>query len=53
MSRPTAEQALDNAARLLEAAELELTNLPLMERYDELAASWLSYAGLAVEVDRT
>ncbi|MFI8360723.1 hypothetical protein ACIGD1_11245 [Streptomyces sp. NPDC085612] len=53
MSRPTAEQALDNAARLLEAAELELTNLPLMERYDELASSWLHYAGLAVDVDRT
>lgn len=53
MSRPTAQEALDNAARLLEAAELELTNLPLMERYDGLAASWLNYAGLAVDVDRT
>lgn len=53
MSRPTAEQALDNAARLLEAAELEMTNLPLMERYDELANTWLTYAGLSVEVDRT
>ncbi|MFG2976290.1 hypothetical protein ACGFYY_25320 [Streptomyces sp. NPDC048331] len=53
MSRPTAAQALDNAARLLEAAELEMTNLPLMERYDELAMSWLHYAGLVVEVDRT
>lgn len=53
MSRPTAEQALDNAARLLQAAELEMTNLPLMERYDELACSWLQYAGLSVEVDRS
>lgn len=52
MSRPTAGQALDNAARLLEAAELEMTNLPLMERYDELAASWLNYASLVAEVDR-
>ena len=53
MTRPTAEQALDNAARLLETAELELTNLPLMERYDELASSWMHYAGIAVEVDRS
>lgn len=53
MSRPTAEEALDNAARLLESAELEMTNLPLMERYDELACSWLTYANLVVEVDRT
>lgn len=52
MSRPTAEQALDNAARLLEAAELE-TNLAVMERYDELACTWLTYAGIVVEVDRT
>ncbi|MER5213693.1 hypothetical protein ABT063_24755 [Streptomyces sp. NPDC002838] len=49
---PTPEQALANAARLLERAEIELTNLPLMERLDQLAASWLSMAHLLTERER-
>lgn len=53
MSRPTVEQAMANAARLLEAAELEMTNLPLMKCYDELACSWMSLANLLVEADRS
>ncbi|MEU6279743.1 hypothetical protein [Streptomyces sp. NPDC047028] len=40
--------AIENAARLLHAAELE-TNLALMERLDELATSWLSLAHLLLE----
>ncbi|MFE0727936.1 hypothetical protein ACFW2X_06730 [Streptomyces antibioticus] len=44
----TVDSALENAARLLRAAELE-TNLALMERLDELAASWLSLAHLLME----
>ncbi|MFR0351801.1 hypothetical protein [Streptomyces sediminimaris] len=44
MSVPTEEQALANAARLLERAELELTNLPLMERLEGIADSWLNMA---------
>ncbi|MCM2394350.1 hypothetical protein [Streptomyces albipurpureus] len=49
---PTADQAIANAARLLERAEIELTNLPLMERLDELAASWLQLAALVMEKER-
>lgn len=44
----TAEGAIENAARLLRAAELE-TNLALMERLDELATSWLTLAHLLME----
>lgn len=44
----TPDIALQNAARLLRAAELE-TNLALMERLDELATSWLSLAHLLME----
>lgn len=44
----TPAAAIENAARLLRAAEVE-TNLPLMERLDELAASWLSLAHLLLE----
>ncbi|MBZ6250561.1 hypothetical protein KVH27_19535 [Streptomyces olivaceus] len=44
----TPEGAIQNAARLLRAAELE-TNLALMERLDELATSWLSLAHLLME----
>ncbi|WP_164992344.1 hypothetical protein [Streptomyces sp. L2] len=40
--------AIENAARLLHAAELE-TNIMLMERLDELATSWLSLAHLLME----
>lgn len=48
----TSEQALQNAARLLEQAELELTNLLLVERLDELASSWLSLSNLLMERER-
>ncbi len=44
----TSDAAIQNAARLLRAAELE-TNLALMERLDELATSWLSLAHLLME----
>jgi hypothetical protein len=44
----TPDAAIQNAARLLRAAELE-TNLALMERLDELATSWLSLAHLLME----
>lgn len=39
----TVESALGNAARLLCSAELE-TNLPLMERLEHLADSWITIA---------
>ncbi|MDP9843264.1 hypothetical protein [Streptosporangium lutulentum] len=45
----TVDEAVNHAARLLEQAELELTNLPLMERLDNLASSWLSMAHLLNE----
>lgn len=48
----TPDKAIENAARLLEQAELELTNLPLMERLDELAVSWLQLAALLMEKER-
>ncbi|MEU4092009.1 hypothetical protein [Streptomyces sp. NPDC026673] len=47
-----ATQAIANAARLLEQAELELTNLPLMERLDDLATSWLHLAALITDRER-
>ncbi|WP_432041424.1 hypothetical protein [Streptomyces cadmiisoli] len=49
---PTSDQALENAARLLERAEVELTNLPLMERLDELSCSWITLASLLMEKER-
>ncbi|MGW2692346.1 hypothetical protein ACWC3Y_10845 [Streptomyces sp. NPDC001296] len=39
----TVDTALANAARLLRHAELE-TNLPLMERLEHLADSWIAIA---------
>lgn len=48
----TADQAIANAARLLDRAEMELTNLPLMERLDELASSWLTLAAMVLERER-
>lgn len=48
----TADEAIANAARLLAQAELELINLPLMQRLDELASSWLSIAALLAERER-
>ncbi|WP_432182045.1 hypothetical protein [Streptomyces sp. NBC_00063] len=44
----TPEAAIENAARLLRAAELE-TNIALMERLDDLAGSWLGMAHLLME----
>lgn len=48
----TSAEAIANACRLLEQAELELTNLPLMERLDELATSWLHVAAMLAEKER-
>lgn len=53
MAVPSEEQAIANAARLLERAELELTNLPLMERLEGLADSWLAMSNLLRERERT
>ncbi|MFF4847991.1 hypothetical protein [Streptomyces sp. NPDC001194] len=47
----TVDEAIGNAARLLQQAELE-TNLALMERLDQLACSWLSTANLLMERER-
>lgn len=44
----TAREAIDNAARVLRAAEME-TNPMLMERLDEMAMSWLRMAELLCE----
>lgn len=44
----TAEEALNNAVRLLQAAETE-TNLALMERLEKLADSWIAVAGLLAQ----
>lgn len=46
------EDAIANSARLLEQAEMELTNLPLMERLENLATSWLAVAHLVIERER-
>lgn len=47
----TSQTALDNAGRLLHAAEME-TNLALMERLEHLADSWLSIANLLIVAER-
>ncbi|MCX5197217.1 hypothetical protein OOK31_25520 [Streptomyces sp. NBC_00249] len=47
----TADKAIENATRLLQAAETE-TNLALMERLDQLACSWLAIANLLMERER-
>lgn len=47
----TADDALANAARLLQAAEAE-TNLPLMERLTACADSWIEVARLIVDRER-
>lgn len=44
----TVDTALANAARLLHNAELE-TNLPLMERLEHLADSWIAIARTLAE----
>lgn len=41
----TSDEAIANAARLLQAAESE-TNLMLMERLEHLADSWITVAAL-------
>lgn len=43
-----AQTAVENAARLLRAAEME-TDLAKMERYSDLADSWLAMASLLIE----
>lgn len=48
----TAETAIANAARLLYEAETHLTNLPMMERLDSLADTWLGVAALLTERER-
>jgi len=48
--RVTVDSALDNASRLLRNAELE-TNLPLMERLERLADSWIAIARTLMERD--
>lgn len=45
----TPDIALANAARLLHNAELE-TNLPLMERLENLADSWIAVARTLAEL---
>lgn len=50
---PTSDQAIANAARLLERAEIELTNLPLMNQLDNLADSWIRIASQMAEKERT
>lgn len=47
----TADEAIGNAARLLRNAETE-TNLPLMERLDSMADSWLNMASLLFQRER-
>ncbi|MGW5409014.1 hypothetical protein [Streptomyces spiralis] len=48
----TSQDAIDRACTLLDQAELELTNLPLMERLDELACTWLTVAAMLAERER-
>ncbi|WP_431889449.1 hypothetical protein [Nocardiopsis alba] len=43
-----AHHALDNAARLLQAAEMEM-DLAKMKAYGDLADSWLAMASLLIE----
>lgn len=44
----TIDMALGNAARLLRNAEMD-TNLPLMERLERLADSWIAIARTIAE----
>lgn len=48
---PTADQALANAARLLERAEID-PNPQNMATYDAIADSWITLAGLLMEKER-
>lgn len=47
-----ADDAIENAARILREAELERGNLPLMERLDSIAETWLGIANLLNERER-
>jgi hypothetical protein len=47
----TMDTALHNAERLLNAAEVE-TNLPLMERLEHLADTWVGIAALLHEREK-
>lgn len=48
----TTDEAIGNAARILHEAELERGNLPLMERLDSMADTWLAIAALLAERER-
>jgi hypothetical protein len=48
----TVDQAVEQAARILHEAELERANLPLMERLDSIADTWVSIAQLLAERER-
>ena len=48
----TFEEAILNAARLLQEAELEVANLPRMERLEKLADSWIAIASQIREKER-
>ncbi|OPC84224.1 hypothetical protein B4N89_27785 [Embleya scabrispora] len=41
---PTIDEALTNASRLLNGAEMEVGNPPVAQRLDELACTWLNIA---------
>jgi hypothetical protein len=47
----TCDQAIENAARLLNMAEAE-SNPQLMERYEKIADSWISLAHLVSDRER-
>ncbi len=47
---PTYEQAMLNAARLLNNAEME-TDLAKMQRLESLADSWIGIAGIIMAKD--
>ncbi|GGJ82004.1 hypothetical protein GCM10011583_11900 [Streptomyces camponoticapitis] len=48
---PTVDQAIANAARLLERAEID-PNPQQMATYDAIAASWIQLASLLMEKER-
>lgn len=48
----TTDEAIQHAARILQEAELERGNLPLMERLDSIAHTWLGIANLLAERER-
>lgn len=48
----TADEALGNAARVLAEAELERTNVALMERLECLADTWIRIAVVLTDRER-